>query len=141
MTGGNLTRDEAAERARLLSGAVYRVELDLTQGDTTFRSTSSITFACAQPGASTFADLLAPAVRSVTLNGAALDVADVFDGSRVRLDGLQAQNTLVVDADCAYSRTGEGLHRFVDPADGEAYTYTQFEPADARRLYANFEQP
>jgi len=57
------------------------------------------------------------------------------------LDDLAATNEVTVVAQCAYSRTGEGLHRFVDPADGQVYLYTQFEPADARRLYANFEQP
>ena len=44
-------------------------------------------------------------------------------------------------ADCPYSRTGEGLHRFVDPVDDRVYTYTQFEVPDARRVYATFEQP
>ena len=141
MTGGNLTRDEAAERARLLTAEHYAVELDLTRGDTTFGSKSTITFRCSEPGAATFVDLLAPAVHSVTLNGAALDPAEVFDGARVHLSGLRAENVVVIDADAAYSRTGEGLHRFVDPVDGEVYTYTQFEPADSRRLFANFEQP
>ncbi|GAA1977479.1 aminopeptidase N [Catenulispora subtropica] len=141
MTGGNLTRDEAAERARLLTARHYAVELDLTRGDTTFGSRSTISFACAEPGAASFVDLLAPAVRSVTLNGVALDPAEVFDGARVHLAGLQAENVVVIDADAAYSRTGEGLHRFVDPVDGEVYLYTQFEPADSRRLFANFEQP
>ena len=70
-----------------------------------------------------------------------LDPAAVFDGSRIALENLQAENVLVVDARCAYSRTGEGLHRFVDPEDGEVYLYTQYEPADARRVFANFEQP
>ena len=141
MTGGNLTRDEAEERARLVSAEHYAVELDLTRGETTFGSRSTITFACSEPGAATFVDLLAPAVRSVTLNGEALDPAEVFDGARVHLSGLRAQNVVVIDADAAYSRTGEGLHRFVDPVDGEVYLYTQFEPADSRRLFANFEQP
>ncbi|MEY9925781.1 aminopeptidase N [Catenulispora sp. GP43] len=141
MTGGNLTRDEAAERARLLTAEHYAVELDLTRGDSTFGSKSTITFGCSEPGAATFVDLLAPAVRSVTLNGEALDPAEVFDGARVHLSGLRAENVVVIDADAAYSRTGEGLHRFVDPVDGEVYLYTQFEPADSRRLFANFEQP
>ncbi|NUR60960.1 MAG: aminopeptidase N [Catenulispora sp.] len=141
MTGGNLTRDEAAERARLLTTRHYAVELDLTRGDTLFGSKSTISFACAEPGAATFVDLLAPTVRSVTLNGAALDPAEVFDGARVHLRDLRAENVVVIDADAAYSRTGEGLHRFVDPVDGEVYLYTQFEPADSRRLFANFEQP
>ncbi|MBS2545743.1 aminopeptidase N [Catenulispora sp. NL8] len=141
MTGGNLTRDEAAERARLLTAEHYAVELDLTRGDTTFGSKSTIAFACSEPGASSFVDLLAPSVRSVTLNGEALDPAEVFDGARVHLSGLRAENVVVIDAAAAYSRTGEGLHRFVDPVDGEVYLYTQFEPADSRRLFANFEQP
>ncbi|MEU9119464.1 aminopeptidase N [Streptomyces sp. NPDC048506] len=147
MPGENLSRDEARERGRLLSVDAYDVALDVrsavTQGPAaaTFRSRTTIRFRCAEPGASTFADLLAPQVTSVTLNGRELDCAAVFDGTRIALDGLAAENTLTVDAQCAYSRTGEGLHRFVDPEDGEVYLYTQYEPADARRVFANFEQP
>ncbi|GGU56349.1 aminopeptidase [Streptomyces albospinus] len=147
MPGENLSRDEARERGRLLNVDGYDVALDVRSAVTrgaeaaTFRSRTTIRFRCAEPGASSFADLLAPAVRSVTLNGRELDPAAVFDGTRIALDGLAAENTLVVDADCAYSRTGEGLHRFVDPEDGEVYLYTQYEPADARRVFANFEQP
>src|SRR6266702_2132582 len=145
MPGKNLTRQEAAHRAALLHVSDYRVSLDLgnaTDPETkTFGSTSTIAFTCAEPGASTFLDLIAPSVRSVTINGVELDPDEVFADSRVRLDGLRAENTVTVIADCAYSRTGEGLHRFADPADGRVYLYTQFEPADARRLYANFEQP
>jgi aminopeptidase N len=145
MSGKNLSRDEAARRAALLSVSSYRISLDLGNatdlGAPTFASTSTITFACAEPGASTFLDLIAPSVRSITLNGVALDPGKVFRDSRVELSGLRAENEVTVVADCAYSRTGEGLHRFADPADGRVYLYTQFEPADARRLYANFEQP
>lgn len=147
MPGENLSRDEARERGRLLDVDAYDVALDVRsavgQGAAaaTFRSRTTIRFRCAEPGAATFADLLAPSVTSVTLNGRELDPATVFDGTRIALDGLAAENTLVVDAQCAYSRTGEGLHRFVDPEDGEVYLYTQYEPADARRVFANFEQP
>ncbi|REK85649.1 aminopeptidase N [Streptomyces inhibens] len=147
MPGENLSRDEARERGRLLSVDGYDVALDVRsavgQGATaaTFRSRTTLRFRCTEPGASTFADLLAPSVTSVTLNGRELDPAVVFDGSRIALDELAAENTLVVDAQCAYSRTGEGLHRFVDPEDGEVYLYTQYEPADSRRVFANFEQP
>ena len=143
MPGKNLSRQEAAERAALLSVSSYRISLDL--GNATdldapeFVSTSTISFSCAQPGASSFLDLIAPSVRSVTLNGVALDPAAVFADSRVQLPALAAENEVTVVADCAYSRTGEGLHRFADPADGSVYLYTQFEPADARRLYADFE--
>ncbi|WP_037605197.1 aminopeptidase N [Streptacidiphilus rugosus] len=144
MPGTNLTRDEAHERARILDVDGYTVELDLRSalGETgVFRSRTTLRFRCAVPGADSFADLLARTVHSVTLNGRSLDPAEVFDGSRIALPGLADENELVVDADCAYSHTGEGLHRFVDPVDGEVYLYTQYEPADARRVFANFEQP
>ncbi|MET9449181.1 aminopeptidase N [Streptomyces cinerochromogenes] len=148
MPGENLSRDEARERAALLSVDGYDVSLDLRSavGDgggepRTFRSVTTIRFRCNEPGASSFADLVAPRVTSVSLNGRDLDPGEVFDGSRIALEDLAAENELVVDAQCAYSRTGEGMHRFVDPEDGEVYLYTQYEPADARRVFANFEQP
>ncbi|MBB1242233.1 aminopeptidase N [Streptomyces durbertensis] len=149
MPAENLTRDEAHERAKLLTVDGYEVVLDLRtavapppeEGPRTFRSTTTIRFRSALPGASTFVDLVAPHVHSVTLNGESLNVDRVFDGARIRLEGLAAVNELTVDARCAFSRTGEGLHHFVDPEDGETYLYTQYEPADARRVFANFEQP
>ncbi|MET7284540.1 aminopeptidase N [Streptomyces sp. NPDC005573] len=150
MPGENLSRDEARERAALLSVDGYDVSLDLRSavgdadgdgGPRTFRSVTTIRFRCAEPGASSFADLIAPGVTAVTLNGRDLDPGQVFDGSRILLEDLAAENELTVDADCAYSRTGEGMHRFADPEDGEVYLYTQYEPADARRVFANFEQP
>ncbi|WP_017592392.1 aminopeptidase N [Nocardiopsis potens] len=138
---GNLTRDEARERARLLDVSSYDVELDLTTGDTAFRSATTIRFDCTEPGASTFVDLVAPAVSEIVLNGRALDPAEVFDGGRIALSGLEASNELRVVADAAYMRTGEGLHRFVDPVDGKTYLYTQFETSDAHRMYTCFDQP
>ncbi|MEV5243406.1 aminopeptidase N [Streptomyces cinnamoneus] len=151
MPGENLTREEARLRARLLGVDAYEVALDLRSavgpgpaadaGPRTFRSVTTIRFRCAEPGAATFADLVAPSVTSVTLNGRELDPKAVFDGARIALEDLAAENVLVVDAQCAYSRTGEGMHRFADPEDGEVYLYTQYEPADARRVFTTFEQP
>ncbi|MEU9972716.1 aminopeptidase N [Streptomyces sp. NPDC051014] len=148
MPGENLSRDEARERAALLSVDSYDVSLDVRSAvgegqaePRTFRSVTTIRFRCNEPGASSFADLVAPGVTAVTLNGKDLDPGEVFDGARIALEDLAAENELVVDAQCAYSRTGEGLHRFVDPEDGEVYLYTQYEPADSRRVFANFEQP
>ncbi|HWL99033.1 MAG TPA: aminopeptidase N [Nocardioidaceae bacterium] len=141
MPGTNLTRDEARERANLLTIHDYDVALDLTASERTFPSTTVVRFACTQPGASTFADLVGATVHEITLNGRSLDPATVYNDSRIALDDLAADNELRVVADCAYSRTGEGLHRFVDPADGRTYLYTQFEVPDARRVYTTFEQP
>ncbi|CAL9419679.1 aminopeptidase N [Streptomyces sp. enrichment culture] len=144
MPGTNLTREEARRRAALLTVDAYEIDLDLSgaQEGGTYRSATSVRFECAEEGAETFIDLVAPAVHEVVLNGKHLDVASVFRDSRITLKHLrQGANELRVVADCAYTNTGEGLHRFVDPVDGQAYLYTQFEVPDARRVFASFEQP
>ncbi|WP_414505631.1 aminopeptidase N [Streptomyces sp. NEAU-L66] len=156
MPGTNLTRDEAQERARLLTVDAYEIDLDLSAAQEggapgsaedgsaggTYRSVTTVRFDVAEAGADSFIDLVAPAVREVVLNGETLDPAEVFKDSRIALTGLRAgRNDLTVVADCAYTNTGEGLHRFVDPVDQQAYLYTQFEVPDARRVFASFEQP
>jgi len=141
MPGTNLTRDEAQLRAGLLTVDSYTVELDLAESDTSFGSTTLISFSCTEPGAATFADLVDTTVKEITLNGRQVDPAEAYSDNRIALHGLQPTNELRVVADCPYSRTGEGLHRFVDPADGKVYLYTQFEVPDARRVFTTFEQP
>jgi aminopeptidase N len=136
----NLTRDEAIERAALVTVGNYRIVLDLTTSETTFRSTTTVEFE-ALPGADTVIDLAADTVHSAVLNGIEIDVSSYDESTGIPLQGLDKTNTLVVDADCRYSNTGEGLHRFVDPVDGEVYLYSQFETADAKRMFACFDQP
>ncbi len=135
MPGTNLTRDEAHTRAQLLGVDSYTVALDLTTGETHFATTTTIAFTCSEQGAETFADLVGATVHEITLNGSSLDPAAAYVDNRIRLTDLQTDNELVVRAECPYSHTGEGLHRFVDPADDRVYTYTQFEVPDARRVY------
>src|SRR4051812_32369842 len=142
LLAGNLTRDEARDRARLLTVESYNVDLDLTAGSETFVSDTTIRFACAEPGGSTFVDLHGAKVREITLNGQSLDPGSYdADKGRIPLPRLAASNELRVVADAAYSRTGEGLHRFVDPVDQQVYLYSQFETCDAHRMYACFDQP
>ncbi|TDO07255.1 aminopeptidase N [Mycobacterium sp. BK086] len=136
----NLTRDEAIERAALVTVGNYSIVLDLTSSETTFRSTTTVEFQ-ATPGADTVIDLAAATVRSAVLNGIDIDVSGYDESTGIALQGLAETNVLVVDADCSYSNTGEGLHRFVDPVDGEVYLYSQFETADAKRMFACFDQP
>ena len=141
MPGLNLTRDEALARAGVISEVIrYDIELDLTRGDTDFGSRTRVEFTAA-PGGAAFADLVSTNVRSIKLNDRDLDPGAHHQDARISLDDLAEHNVLEVDADCQYMHTGEGLHRFVDPADGKAYTYSQFEVPDARRVYTTFEQP
>ena len=141
----NLTRDQAVERAALVTVDSYRIVLDLTDGqgrpgDRVFRSTTTVEFE-ALAGADTVIDLAADTVHSATLNGTDLDVSGYDESTGIALTGLAEHNVVVVDADCRYSNTGEGLHRFVDPVDGGVYLYSQFETADAKRMFACFDQP
>ncbi len=141
----NLTRDQAVERAALLTVESYRIALDLTDGEgrpgeRSFRSTTTVEFD-ALPGADTVIDIAADTARSATLNGVELDISGYDESTGIVLPGLAEHNVVVVDADCRYSNTGEGLHRFVDPVDDGVYLYSQFETADAKRMFACFDQP
>ncbi|HYB82825.1 MAG TPA: aminopeptidase N, partial [Mycobacterium sp.] len=141
----NLTRDQAVERAALITVGNYHIDLDVTDGsdapgERTFRSTTTVTFD-ALPGADTVVDIAAETVRAARLNGRELDVSGYDESTGIPLRGLEKHNVVVIDADCRYSNTGEGLHRFVDPVDNETYLYSQFETADAKRMFACFDQP
>jgi aminopeptidase N len=131
----NLTRDEARERAALLAVASYEVHLDLT-GAAEFASTSTVRF-CSRPGASTFIELDGRLVRA-ELNGRAVGPSE---GNRLPLTDLAEENVLVVEGRCAWSRSGEGLHRFVDPADGRTYLWGQSFLDHAQQVFACFDQP
>ena len=140
MPGENLTRSEAQQRRAIVSTNAYEIALDLTTGPEVVRSRTVIRFTATE-GASTFVDLIARDVHEITLNGRSVDPASAYADSRITLDALATENELIVEADGLYTNTGEGLHRFVDPADGEVYLYSQFEVPDSRRVFAVFEQP
>jgi aminopeptidase N len=140
----NLTRVAAGQRAKLLTVASYDVSLDLTDGsggpgEGTFRGTTTVRFGCNQPGSNTMIEIAAVKLIEARLNGA--PVNDWTDSGGLQLPGLAAQNELTVTAEFAYVSGGRGMHRSVDPADGEIYLYTSFEPAAAQCVFACFDQP
>ncbi|MEU6382914.1 aminopeptidase N [Streptomyces bauhiniae] len=135
-----LTRDEAQARAEFLDVHHYTVDLDLTEGDETFGSRTAVRFTARADG-DTFVELKPAELRAVTLDGQPLDT-DALDGNRLPLKNLTAgEHQLTVDAVMRYSRTGEGMHRFTDPTDGETYVYTQMFLDDVQRVFAAFDQP
>ncbi|MXM62970.1 aminopeptidase N [Streptomyces sp. HUCO-GS316] len=135
-----LSRDEAQTRAKLLDVHRYTIDLDLTTGDETFDSRTVIRFT-ARTDADTFVELKPALLRSVTLDGQRLD-PECLDENRLPLKDLTAgEHELRIDAAMRYSRTGEGMHRFTDPTDGETYLYTQLFMDDVQRVFAAFDQP
>ena len=142
----NLTHEDATLRAGLITVDSYDVVLDLTDAsggpsEHAFRSRTTVTFSAAKPGASTFIDVVAERLHEVTLNGKPVDVTNYDPADGIVLADLAEHNVLVVDGDLLYTSIGQGLHRFVDPVDGETYLYTQFETTDSKRMYACFDQP
>jgi aminopeptidase N len=140
----SVTRDEAVVRAALITVDHYEIELDLSAAvdDSFFISTTTIRFRCADAGAATFVELAAESILDGEFNGVALDVAaDALADGRLLLSPLAGDNQCRVRARMAYSTAVEGIHRFVDPADGEVYLYAQAGPEYAKRIFACFDQP
>ncbi|GAB3623991.1 aminopeptidase N [Mariniluteicoccus endophyticus] len=148
MFPANITRSEARTRSGLVRTESYDLHVDLSGRDLegaplarpteNFVTRSTIRFSSAD--GVTFVDCIADEVLAAEIDGAPVDTSS-FNGERFGLPLTAGDHTLVVTALHRFSRSGQGLHRFVDPADDRVYTYTQFEAADARRVYANFEQP
>ncbi|MEU2668324.1 aminopeptidase N [Streptomyces sp. NPDC007164] len=135
-----LTRDEAQTRAQFLDVHRYTIDLDLTAGEETFDSRTVIQFTAAAAG-DTFVELKPATLRSISLDGQPLDPADLVE-NRFPLTALTpGTHELRIDAAMRYSRTGEGMHRFTDPTDGETYAYTQLFMEDVQRVFAAFDQP
>ena len=136
----NLTKLEAIERAAIVTAVAYQVTWDFTSLGDTFLATTTITFD-ATAGAQTFIECAAVAASKVELNGVELDASTALSHGRIELTGLKAHNTLAIDAEFAYRTDGQGIHRFVDPEDGETYLYSQFAANDARSALPCFDQP
>ncbi len=135
-----LMRDEAQARAQFLDVQRYTIDLDLTAGEETFDSRTVIRFTALADG-DTFVEIKPATLRSISLDGHALDPADL-DENRFPLTALTAgPHELHIDAAMRYSRTGEGMHRFTDPTDDETYVYTQLFMDDVQRVFGAFDQP
>ena len=138
---GNLTRVEAIERARAIEVLAYDIDLTFDRDGETFRTATRVRFRYRRAQEDTFIEHDVPRLRSVRLNGRDLDPVGVWAEGRIVLSGLAAENDLEIEADAAYSNASEGMHRFVDPEDGETYLHTQSFLDHAQRIFACFDQP
>jgi len=134
----SLQQQEAIERFELLQVESYDVRLDLASDPATFGSVTTIRFT--STGGPTFVDLKPASIRSITLNGDRLD-PELLERGRLPIDTLAGGNELVVDAVMPFRNDGEGLHRSVDPADGQHYVYGMSFLDAAPTIFACFDQP
>ena len=135
-----LSLAESRERARLIVVSSYAVDLDLSRGSEVFGSRTVARFSCSSPGAASFVEIRAARLVSANLNGRPLGDHQLT-ANRLTLVDLQADNELVVEAEMTYSRTGEGMHLFIDPIDAETYVGAYLGVDNAQRVFANFDQP
>jgi len=117
----------------------YDVLLDFSMGDENFGTETTVTFACRTPGTGTFIEFGGPSVDVVQLNGEVLSTR--FEGGRMQLDALAAQNSLTVKGTGLYSHVGAGISWFRDPVDGRTYLHSQFAEHSTYLGYACFDQP
>ena len=143
-----LTYTEATARSEALSLFSYRVHLDVANAPdpdaATFTARTEVDLSTT--AAELFVDYLGDSVSEITVRDSAGAVTNCpvdFDGSRVHLRELPTGEdiTVSITGQSRYSRTGQGLHRFTDTADGNTYLYSHLEPSDARRIYPCFDQP
>ena len=130
----SLTLAEARARAALLSDVSYgstSTSPTVTPSGSAPRSGSR----CREPGATTFLELAD--AREVLVDGLP---ATTYDGSRITLAGLAADNTVTVEARVPYVTDGDGMHTFTDPADGETYVSAYVGMDICQRVFPCFDQ-
>ncbi|MBI2760609.1 MAG: aminopeptidase N [Chloroflexi bacterium] len=135
-----LTQVEAESRAARVSNTTYDLALSLTRGSDSYQGEVTIRFDLTGEG-DLFLDARGKRIDVLEVNGRA--VTPDWNGYRLTLPGsaLAAQNTVHIVYENFYDHTGDGLHQFIDPEDGQEYVYTNFEPYESHRLFPGFDQP
>jgi len=136
-----LTQIEATARGRRISDVAYTLRIDLRAGQATYRGACAIDFSVRDDTEPLFIDFKGGTIESLTVNGSA--ITPERDGDRIVIPVALLFDRVRVEVsyENAFDTGGDGLHRFVDPEDGQEYLYSNFQPFSAHRLFPCFDQP
>ncbi|MCF4006538.1 aminopeptidase N [Corynebacterium uropygiale] len=141
MSESTITRQTCRERSRVVRDPHVDLALDVSRAGSGAETLSvEATWTFRSEATQTHLDYLGE-VLSIQINGVERDPEACASEGIIRIDGLEPgeQARVKILGASRYSRTGQGLHRFVDGED--TYLYSHCEPSDARRIFPCFEQP
>jgi len=145
-----LSQEQAQKRFDLFSTSKdnlsYDIHVKLPKGDT-YSGCVHITFDLAKVSDELFLDAAVTTIKSLTINGAHIEAKESYSHLRtdrhlsLPKDHLKVGvNQLSVEFENNYSRSGNGLHSYVD-TDGKQYLYTNAEPYYNNQTIPMFDQP
>ena len=138
-----LSADYASMRKKQISDVAYSLYFNIDHTKETYNGTSVIDFTIVKGNTSPVTvDFESGSVESVRVNGkvATFDYKKWFI-SIAASAFTTGKNKIEIVYNRPYSNDGSGLHRFKDPANGDVYLYSDFEPYSANKMFPHFDQP
>jgi aminopeptidase N len=137
-----LDQGTADRRKARISGLEYELFVDIAAGPDEFLGEVRLEFDLTDADTDLTIDFTGGSVGSVEVNGAAIDPDYNGYFLTIPAGALAGGRTEIrVSYTHPYANDGNGLHRFVDPEDNEAYLYTYLWPYYANQLLPAFDQP
>lgn len=137
-----LSQLEAIARKTRVSNVSYDLDIDLVSIADSYQGQVILRFDLDDKSSALDIDFTGGDIIGVTANGEAIEVN--YNGFFIQLPTAaleQGSNIVAIDYSHPYDQDGTGLHRFVDPEDGNTYLYTYLWPYYSNRLFPNFDQP